>query len=90
MRPWPHPRGDRYVGEHSDCGGGSFMVGGPGVRLMVSLFASMILDVACWGERNEVSRDAWKMPVSCKWTGLLAKLRSRPIQLPNEPIARRR
>ena len=63
------------------------MVGGPGVRLMVSLLASMILDVACWGERNEVSRDAWKTPVSCKSTGPLAKLRSRPLQLPNEPIA---
>ena len=35
------------------------MVGGPSVRLMVSLFASMILDVACWGERNEVSRYDW-------------------------------
>ena len=70
--------------------GGSMMVGGQGVRLMVSLLALMILDVACWGERNEVSRDAWKTPVSCKSTGPLAKLRSRPMQLPNEPIARRR
>ena len=70
--------------------GGSMMVGGPGVRFMVSLLALMILDVACWGERNEVSSDAWKMPVSCKSTGRLAKLRSRPMQLPNEPIARRR
>ena len=86
----PRPRGDRYVGEHSDCGGGLMMVGGPGVRLMVSLLASMILDVACWGERNEVSRDAWKTPVSCKSTGPLAKLRSRPMQLSNEPIARQR
>ena len=90
MRPRPRPCGDRYVGERSDCGGGLMMVGRPGVRLMVSLLASMILDVACWGERNEVSRDAWKTPVSCKSTGPLAKLRSRPMQLPNEPIARRR
>ena len=90
MRPRPRPRGDRDVGERSDCGGGSIMVGGPGVRLMVSLFASMILDVACWGERNEVSRDAWKTPVSCKSTGPLAKLRNRPMQLPNELIARLR
>jgi hypothetical protein len=66
------------------------MVGGPGVRLMVSLFASMILDVACWGERNEVSRDAWKTPVNCKSTGPLVKLRNRLMQFPNELIARRR
>ena len=66
------------------------MVGGPGVRLMVSLLASMIFDVTCWGERKEVSRDAWKMPVSCKSKGPLVKLRKRPMQLPNEPIARHR
>jgi hypothetical protein len=60
------------------------VVGEPGVRLMVFLLASMILDVTCWGERKEVSRDARKTPVSCKLTGP----RKRPMQLPNEPIAR--
>ena len=63
------------------------MVDGPGVRLMVSLLASMILDVTCRGEKKEVSRDAWKTPVSCKSTGPLANLRKRPMQLSNEPIA---
>jgi hypothetical protein len=33
VRPRPRPRGDRYVGERSDCGGGSIMVGGPGVSV---------------------------------------------------------
>jgi len=45
------------------------MLGGRGVRLMMPLLASMILDVTCWGEKKEVSRDAWKTPVSCKSTG---------------------
>ena len=63
------------------------VVGGPGERLMATLLASMILDVTCWGERREVSRDAWKTPVSCKSTGPLANLRKRPMQLSNEPIA---
>ena len=66
------------------------VVGEPGVRLMVFLSASMILDVTCWGERKEVSRDARKTQVSCKLMGPLAKLRKRPMQLPNEPIAHRR
>ena len=66
------------------------VVGGPGVRLMVSLLASMIFDVTCWGERKEVSRDAWKTPLSCKLMGPLVKLRKRPMQLPNEPIAHQR
>ena len=63
------------------------VVDGPGVRFMVSLLASMILDVTCQGEKKEVSRDAWKTPVSCKSTGPLANLRKRPMQLSNEPIA---
>jgi len=66
------------------------VVGGPGVRLMMPLLASMILDVTCWGEKKEVSRDAWKTPVSSKSTGPLAKLRKRSMQLSNEPIARQR
>jgi hypothetical protein len=56
------------------------VVSGPGVRLRMCLLASMICDVTCLGERKEVSRDAWKTPVSCKLTGPLAKLKKRPMQ----------
>ena len=45
----PRPRGDRYIGDRSVCGGGLIVVSEPGVRLMVSLLASMIFDVTCWG-----------------------------------------
>ena len=75
------------LGNGRSGGEGVLVVGGPGVRLMMCSLASVILDVTCSGDRKEVSWDAWKMPVSCKSMGPLAKLKKRPIKLSNKLIA---
>jgi hypothetical protein len=50
-RPRPRPGGRREGGERRELGVGVIVVGGPGVRLIVWLLASMMRDVTCWGER---------------------------------------
>ena len=75
------------VGVRRDWGGDCDLIGGPGVRLTVCAFASMIRDVTLSGRRKDVSLDARKSPV--RWMSAIPLVKSgrKPTQFAMDPAA---
>ena len=70
-----------------DWGGDCDLIGGPGVRLTVCAFASMMRDVTLSALRKDVSLDARNRPV--RWMSAIPFVKSgrKPTQFAMDPAA---